>query len=216
MVLALLSASFQSLPLLPTVTVGLSGAASRVGGFVYVLGPCGSLQGTLPWGWEFLPLLGVSQPPQVFSISGLRFLFPHMERWVVWSVTRSTSCCLAGQLQLCPPPLHNLPPSWLCQLPPCTESSLPGCPPPPVLPVWMNVSSLSPWLSDFHTVWFSVSSGCFLFLNCCCPFGCARRHSVSTYASILAGNSECGFFKSLIVGLPNSCIFWKFCVIFVL
>ena len=26
----------------------------------------------------------------------------------------------------------------------------------------------------------------FLFLNCCCPsFGCARRHSLSTYASIL-------------------------------
>ena len=28
----------------------------------------------------------------------------------------------------------------------------PGCPSPPLLPVWMNVSSLSPWLSDFHTV----------------------------------------------------------------
>ena len=29
----------------------------------------------------------------------------------------------------------------------------------------MNVSSLTPWLWDIHTVWFSVSSGCFLFLN---------------------------------------------------
>ena len=67
----------------------------------------------------------------------------------------------------------------------------PGCPSPPLLLVWMNVSSLSPWLSDFHAVRFSVSSGCFLFLNCCCPsFGCARRHSVSTYASILAGSSK--------------------------
>ena len=47
------------------------------------------------------------------------------------------------------------------------------------------------WLLDFHTVRFSVSSGCFLFLNCCCPFfGCARRHSVSTYASILAGSLQ--------------------------
>ena len=35
----------------------------------------------------------------------------------------------------------------------------------------LNVSSLSPWLWYFHTVLFSVSSGCFLFLNCCCPFG---------------------------------------------
>ena len=29
----------------------------------------------------------------------------------------------------------------------------------------MNVSSLTPWLSDFHTVQFSVSSGWFLFFN---------------------------------------------------
>ena len=41
----------------------------------------------------------------------------------------------------------------------------PGCPSLPLLPVWMNVSSLTPWLSDFHTVWFIGSSGCFLFLN---------------------------------------------------
>ena len=78
---------------------------------------------------------------------------------------------------------------WACQLPPCHESSPSGCLSPPLLPVWMNVSSLSPWSSDFHAVRFSVSSGCFLFLNCCCPsFACARRHSVSTYTSILAGS----------------------------
>ena len=60
-----------------------------------------------------------------------------------------------------------------------------------LLQVWMNVSSLSPWLSDFRTVQFSVSSGCFLFLNCCCPsFGSARRCSVSTYASILVFSSS--------------------------
>ena len=65
----------------------------------------------------------------------------------------------------------------------------PGCPSLPLLPVWMNVSSLSPWLLDFHRVQFSVSSSCFLFLNCCCPsFGCARRRSVSTYTFILAGS----------------------------
>ena len=86
-----------------------------------------------------------------------------------------------------PAPLHNPPPRWVVQLPPCRKFSLLGCPSPSLLPVWMNVSSLSPWLSDFHTVRFSVRSGLFLFLNCCCPsFGCARRHSVSTYASFLA------------------------------
>ena len=41
---------------------------------------------------------------------------------------------------------------------------LPSCPSPPLLLVW-NVSSLSPWLSDFCVVQFSVSSGCFLFLK---------------------------------------------------
>ena len=32
---------------------------------------------------------------------------------------------------------------------------------PPLLPVWMNVSSLNPWLSDFHTAPFSDGSGCY-------------------------------------------------------
>ena len=66
----------------------------------------------------------------------------------------------------------------------------PGCPSLPLLQVWMNVSSyvLGCWTSmpfDFLSVpvWF-------LFLNCCCPSsGCARRCSVSTYASILARSS---------------------------
>ena len=42
------SAVFQSLPLplLPTIKLGPSGADSRVGGFVYALGPCESLQWT--------------------------------------------------------------------------------------------------------------------------------------------------------------------------
>ena len=45
--LAQLSVGFQSLPPLPTSKLGPSGADSWVGGFVYVLGPCGSLQQTL-------------------------------------------------------------------------------------------------------------------------------------------------------------------------
>ena len=70
-----LSASFQILPSLLTIKLGPSGADSRGGGFVYILGPCGSLQWTLLWGWEFLPLL--PQPPQVFSVRGFEALFPH-------------------------------------------------------------------------------------------------------------------------------------------
>ena len=38
---------------------------------------------------------------------------------------------------------------WDCRVshPPFFQESS-----PPLLPVWMNVSSLTPWLSDFHTV----------------------------------------------------------------
>ena len=44
MALALLSAGFQSLPLLPTIKLGPSGTDSRVGGLVHALGPYVSLQ----------------------------------------------------------------------------------------------------------------------------------------------------------------------------
>ena len=44
MLLAQLLAGFQSLPLVPTSKLGPAGADSRVGGFVYILGPYGSLQ----------------------------------------------------------------------------------------------------------------------------------------------------------------------------
>ena len=88
---------------------------------------------------------------------------------------RSTICHLSGFTSRC----IAVSPVW------------PGCPSLPLLLVWMNVSFLSPWLSDFCAVRFSVSSGWFfLFLNCCPSFGCARRCSVSTYTSILAASSE--------------------------
>ena len=122
MLFAQLSASFQSLPPLPTSKVGPSDADSWVGGFVYVLGPCGSLQWTLLWGWEFLPPL---QPLQVFSARGFEALFP---------CTGTLGCVvyLAPQLFL-PVYLHvNVGPPGLpataClgpQLPPFLESSLP-------------------------------------------------------------------------------------------
>ena len=73
---AWLSASFQSLPPLPTSKLGPFGTDSQVGGFVYILGPCESLQWTLLWGLEFLL---VPQPPQVIFIRGFEALFPQAE-----------------------------------------------------------------------------------------------------------------------------------------
>ena len=74
MVLAPLSTGFQSLPLLPIIKLGLSGADSRVGRLVHALGFCGSLQRPLLWGWEFVLL--PPQPTQVFSIRKAPALCP--------------------------------------------------------------------------------------------------------------------------------------------
>ena len=80
---------------------------------------------------------------------------------------------------------------WDYQLPPHPPSPPAATLPhtlSPLLPVWMNVSALIPWLLDFHTVQFSCTSGCWgFFLICyCSSSSCVRRQSVSTYTCILA------------------------------
>ena len=190
MVLAPLSAGFQSLPLLPTIKLGPSGADSWMGRLVHALGPCGSLQWTLLWGWEFLLL--VPQPPRVFSIRGLRLYFP----------TLGCAVCF-GSLQfllvyLC----ANVGPQRL-------PTSL-G--PPATALMWVlstpaahfRPSYWSGWVFLLYLLgcWTSVQfncSGCSLFLSCSCPsFGCARRHNVSTYSSILAGSMVYDLFNVLL------------------
>ena len=124
-------------------------------------------------------------PHRCFQSEALRLYFLKLGPWVVWSVLLPSCSSQFIHTRMWDSLLHQPLLCLVCQLP-CMSPLLPS---PPLLLVWMNVSCLIPWLSDFHTVRFSVTSGCFLFLNCCCPsFGCARRHSVSTYASILAGN----------------------------
>ena len=158
------STGFQSLPPLLTIKLGPSGADSRVGGLVHTLGLCGSPTNS-PVRLGVSPA-AASTPTGVFS-QRFEALFSSPPRWS--------------------PGLRGLSPGpAAAALPRVLSAWLPVSAPPTV---WVSVSSLSPWLPDFHTVRFSVSSGCFLFLNCCCPFfGCVRRHSVSTYASILARN----------------------------
>ena len=193
---ALLSASFQSLPPLPTSKVGPSGADSGWVGLCTFWDPVGLSKELSCEAGSFSHCCLNHQ--WVFN-QWVEALFPHTGalglRGLFWSPfvppgLSERECGTAQSVSLC------LMGSTSCSLPapvfqplPCPESSPHSCASPPLLPVWMNVSSLSPWLSDFHTVRFSFSSGCFLFLNCCCPsLGCVRRSSMSTYASILAGN----------------------------
>ena len=139
MLLAQLLAGFQSLPPLSMSKLGLSGADSWVGGFVYVLGPCGSLQRSLLRVWEFSPL--PPEPPLVFSIRGLRLYFPLLEPWVAWSVSLPSCssqfiCMQTWDHGVYQPLPHQVTepqpcPHWFCSH--CLAVSLlhPGCPPLP-------------------------------------------------------------------------------------
>ena len=126
----------------------------------------------------------------MFSIRGLRLYFPELEPWVGWSASfpcRSSYLCANVW-----PGGHCLPHSFpqsasLWVRPRCHQSRVPQLP-ISVLPTGLDkcfffislVVGL-PCSSIFCQVCFF-----FLFLNRCCPsFGCARRRSVSTYASIL-------------------------------
>ena len=111
-----------------------------------------------------------ASPTQVFTTRGFEALFP-------CAGTLGCTVCLTPQLFLPVYPHANVGPVGL---PGLLATALPAqyasrrlamhpvcasCPSLPLLQVWMNVSSLAPWLSDFHAVHFSDSSGGFLFLN---------------------------------------------------
>ena len=158
-----LSASFQSPQLLSTSKLGPSGADAQMRGFVYFLGPCGSLQQTHLWSGKFLL---PTQPPQVFSVRGFEALFPR-------TGTLGCAVCLAPQLFL-PVYLHTnagLPappaatfPAPVLQPPPCHESSPSGCPAPPLLPARVSVSSLTFWCrTSIHFYFLAVLVIFFVF-----------------------------------------------------
>ena len=96
MALAPLSAGFQSLP---TIKLGLSGAASRVGGLVYALGPCGSLHQTVRLG---VSPAATSTPTGIFN-QWFEALFPRAGTLGCEVCNLIHQLLPHGQLQLCPP-----------------------------------------------------------------------------------------------------------------
>ena len=140
------------------------------------------------------PLLPLSTTTTTgFYSQVLRLYFPG-------AGTLSCTVCLTTQLFLLvyphanvglpspptvPHPVHQPPPRLVFQVPPlwpwssscCLAESppYPSWPSPPLLLVWMTVSSLTPRLSDFHTVRFSGSSGWFLFLNLLLSFWLSKE-----------------------------------------
>ena len=108
-------------------------------------------------------------PHRFFQLEVLRFYFPSLEPQVEQSnlscspvAPPSLSACQCGITQSASCHLtHPSPPATaLLGSPLCLS-----CPSPPLLLVWVNVYSLTPWLSDFHTIGFSGRCGYFLFLN---------------------------------------------------
>ena len=87
-----------------------------------------------------------------------------LQPWVALCVSLPSCPSQLICMQMWDRPLRLLLPRSVLWPPPCCESS-PRCPSLPLLLVWMNSSSLTPWLLDFHTVRFFGSSGWFLFLN---------------------------------------------------
>ena len=126
-----------------------------VGGFVYIL--------ELPWVSPMkspvrLQVSPTTQPLQVFIARGF-WDFISL-RWNPGLQGLSLSPAVPPGLSEC-----KCGTTWFASCHLATHPLHPGCLFPPLLPVWMDVYSLNPWLLDFHTVWSSGSSGCVLFLN---------------------------------------------------
>ena len=149
-----------------------------------------------PFKWTLLrdpQFLLPPQPPLVLTARSYETLFPGTRALQVWPGAHSPGILNVGQPALLAAATASAPPCHYH-----TTSSLPQLSTLPFLPVWMNVSSLNPWLSDFHTSWFSGSSGCFLFWGSCnASYGYARRQSMSPYVFILPGSPLCELVYSL-------------------
>ena len=137
MLLVWLSTGFQSLPLLPTSK--FSPFLVLIPRWVVCVRSRVSLMNS--------PVrLGVS--PTVATLTG--FFSQRFETLFPRAGALGCTVCLTPQLFL-PVDLHTSVRPPVRQPQPHPPWSSLGCPSPPLLTIWMNVS-LTPWLSDFHRV----------------------------------------------------------------
>ena len=127
----------------------------------YILSPGGPFKQSLLHIWQFL------LQPQSLLVFTAR-IYGDLSSWCwnpgLCSLGWGWDCCLPRY------PSQFLPTTRKCwtalsvpaaiSAPRCVSSPL-ACL-WPLQPVWMNVASLNPWLSGFHTVQFSDCSGCYL------------------------------------------------------
>ena len=181
----------------------------RVGGFAYILRPCKPCKRSFLKIWQFPPL---PQPPLLYIARSNGDLSSWCWSPGLCSLAWGWDCSL-----LFPIFIHH---TWMWDhlCPFCHCFSMPHTSPHlsnpspclcPSYPIWMNVASLNPLLLDFHTNWFSDSSGCYLFWDLVViPFcGWVRRQSISTYASSLTKSLKSFFFP--LITLLAELIFQK-------
>ena len=136
------------------------GSCKFWGGLVNILGQCGPPRMDSP---ERLAVSSATATPTRFYGQRLwGFIFPVLEPGLCSLSWAGIPCS-----SVIPPSFyqHECGTNWSpsAASPACPLH--PGCQSLPLLLVRMNVSSLTLWLSDFHTVRFSGSSGYSLFLG---------------------------------------------------
>ena len=143
---------FQSFHLLPIVTSTPLAVAlvvvPRVGGFAYVLGVWEPFKWTVLRDWQFILL---PHPPLFFIARNYKGLFSQRQNPGLHSLAWGWDCLLPRHSScfLSPPHECGMAHSTCLASTPTVHLSAPS---PPLLPIWMNMTSLAPWLSDFHTV----------------------------------------------------------------
>ena len=167
----------------------------RVGGIAYISGPCGPFKQTLLRDWQFLL---PPQPPLVFIARSYEILFA-----LCWNLG------LCGLAWGWDPWLHSCSSSFYpshvnVELPVQLAAASASAPPQchhhlPVLHcvvskrIWMNVSSLNPWLLDSQTVQFSGSFSCLLYLDCFLSFLWLCKEANRVYLCLHLGRSPINF-----------------------
>ena len=133
------------------------------------------------------------QPPQVFSISGLRLYFPHAGT-LGWAVCHLVHQLLPGWPAIALPTwLHDLPQCWvLLQLPPCRVSTVPCHQSlPPYRSGWMCFLYLLGCRTSIQFDFLSVMI-VFIFKLLLSFFLLCEEAMLSTYTSILARIQKLG------------------------
>ena len=123
----------------------------------------------------------------------LRLYFPSLESWVVWSVSPPSCSSRFICRQMWDHLVYQPPPRPVRQLPSCCESS-PSQLPVSAPPTGLDECFFKSLVVRLHRVQFSVSSGCFLFLNLLLSFFRLCKEAQCIYLHLHLGRKSTKIF----------------------